>query len=456
MFAPSAAARTETRALLREARPLVLTNLGNMTLGLVDVAVVGRLGEREIAAAGLGNTLFFNIALFGAGVLFALDPLIAQALGAREGHHAAKHALSGVALALLLALPLALLMLVVAEWVPPVSVDAPTAAATFEFVIARMSSLLPFLLTLAVRGYLQAHGKSRSLMLGVLVANVINLPAAIALVHGVPAIGLPALGLTGAGLASGIASVVQFAITAAPLPRMLAEDLGRAPTWADIDRARMGKVMRLGTPLGLQITLEAGSFWFVTLVIGTFGNTALAAHHIALTAVSTTFQVALGIGGATAVRVGRAIGHETGSESSRVRARRAGLLGIGIGAGSMALGALVFALFPEAIGRAMTSQPDVVAAAIPFFLVAACFQLSDGTQTVAQAALRGAGDTTWPLILNFGGHYLIGIPVGWLLARTMGLGPVGLWWGLSAGLTAVALLLLLRFARLSSRPIVRA
>lgn len=453
--APSPSA-IETRALLREARPLVLTNLGNMALGLVDVAVVGRLGEREIAAAGLGNTLFFNIALFGAGVLFALDPLIAQALGARESPGAAKHAISGVALAVLLSLPLALSMLVVGYYVPPVSVDAPTSAATFEFVLARMSSLLPFLLTLAVRGYLQAHGKTRSLMLGVLVANVVNLPAAIALVHGVPAIGLPALGLTGAGLASGIASVVQLVVTAAPIPRMLAADLGRAPTRSDVDRSRMGKVLRLGTPLGLQITLEAGSFWFVTLVVGTFGNTALAAHHIALTAVSTTFQVALGIGGATAVRVGRAIGHDEGSEDSRVRARRAGLLGIALGAGSMALGALVFALFPDAIGRAMTSQPEVVAAAIPFFLVAACFQLSDGTQTVAQAALRGAGDTTWPLFLNFGGHYLIGIPVGWLLARTLGLGPVGLWWGLSAGLTAVALLLLLRFARLSSRPIVRA
>lgn len=452
----SEAVKTEARALFSEARPLVLTNLGNMALGLVDVAVVGRLGEREIAAAGLGNTIFFNVALFGAGVLFALDPLIAQALGAKERPNGARTLVSGVALALALSVPLALLIALFAVIIPPLSVDAATVGPTRDFVWARISSLVPFLLTLAARGYLQSHGRTRSLMVGVVAANLVNLPAAIVLVHGVPAIGFEGLGVIGAGLASGVASLVQLAVTALPLPRMLEEDLGRAARRSDIELARMAKVLRLGAPLGFQIVLEAGSFWIVTLLIGTFGNTMLAAHHIALTAVSTTFQVALGIGGATAVRVGRAVGDGEGTEHARASARRAGLLGIAFGAGSMALGAIVFAVMPDLIGRAMTSELPVVAAAVPFFLVAACFQLSDGTQTVAQGALRGAGDTTWPLVLNFGGHYLIGLPVGWTLAHTFGLGPVGLWWGLSAGLTAVALLLLLRFDRLTRRPISRA
>lgn len=459
-----AASRTEVAALLREARPLVLTHLGNMSLGLVDVAVVGRLGEREIAAAGLGNTIFFNVALFGAGVLFALDPLIAQALGARERPVAAANAVSGLALAVAMALPLVALTLAVTAVVPGMSVDADTVGPTQAFVAARLTGLLPFLLTLGCRGYLQAHGNTRSLMVGVLVANVVNLPVAIVMVHGSEAIGLPglfpAMGLIGAGLATGLASVVQFLVTAAPVPRMLAEDLARAVRAGDVELRRMAQVLRLGTPLGLQIMLEAGSFWIVTLIIGTFGNTQLAAHHIALTAVSTTFQVALGVGGATAVRVGRAVGDGSqagaSSEEARARARRSGLLGIAIGATAMGLGAVAFALVPAAIAGAMTSQPGVVAAAIPLFFVAACFQLSDGTQTVAQGALRGAGDTVWPLICNFAGHYLIGLPVGWALAHHAGLGPVGLWWGLSAGLTAVAALLMWRFERLSRRPIRRA
>jgi MATE family multidrug resistance protein len=444
------AARQELSALLGEARPLVLTNLGSMALGLVDVAVVGRLGAREIAAAGLGNTIFFNVALFGMGVLFALDPLIAQALGAKERPTGARVLVSGLALAAVMSLPLAALVLLVAETVPPLSVAPETAALTRDFVIARLSSLLPFLLSLGARGYLQAHGRTRSLLVGVLAANVVNLPAALVLVHGIG--GFAGLGVVGAGLAAGLASLVQLVVTALPIPGMLREDLGRPASRQDLDVPAMGKILRLGVPLGLQIMLEAGSFWIVTVLIGRFGDTALAAHHVALTAVSTTFQIALGIGGATAVRVGRAVGD--GLDPSAPR--RTGWLGIGLGAAAMGLGALLFGTIPEAIGRAMTSEADVVAAAVPFFLVAACFQLSDGVQTVAQAALRGAGETLWPLVLNFAAHYAVGLPLGWWLASERGLGPVGLWWGLSAGLTAVAILLAIRFDLLAGRRIERA
>jgi MATE family multidrug resistance protein len=241
-------------------------------------------------------------------------------------------------------------------------------------------------------------------------------------------------------------------VTALPIPGMLREDLDRDAARQDVDPAAMRKILRLGVPLGAQIMLEAGSFWIVTVLVGRFGDTALAAHHIALTAVSTTFQIALGIGGATAVRVGRAVGD--GLDPSAPR--RTGWLGIGVGAAAMGLGALLFGTIPDLIGRAMTSEVEVVAAAVPFFLVAACFQLSDGVQTVAQAALRGAGETIWPLVLNFAAHYAVGLPLGWWLASERGLGPVGLWWGLSAGLTAVAILLAIRFDLLARRRIERA
>lgn len=447
---PEAGLRDELSALVLEARPLVLTNLGNMALGLVDVAVVGRLGAQQIAAAGLGNTIFFNVALFGMGVLFALDPLIAQALGAKERKNGARALLSGVALALAMVVPLALGIVALAWLVPPLSVSAETAALTRTFVLARLTSLVPFLLLLAARGYLQAHGKTRSLLVGALAANVVNLPAAILLVHG--GLGIPAMGLAGAGIATGIATVVQLIVSALPLPSMLREDLGERAHLGLAERATVLKILRLGVPLGLQIMLEAGSFWIVTVLIGTFGDTPLAAHHVALTAVSTTFQIALGIAGATSVRVGRAVGDARDARAPL----RIGWLGIGLGAAAMGLGAIAFAAIPGTLARGMTSDAAVVAAAVPFFLVAACFQLSDGVQTVAQGALRGAGETTWPLFLNFGGHYLIGLPLGWWLAHEVGLGPVGLWWGLSAGLTAVALLLSVRFDRLARRPIARA
>jgi MATE family multidrug resistance protein len=121
----------------------------------------------------------------------------------------------------------------------------------------------------------------------------------------------------------------------------------------------------------------------------------------------------------------------------------------------MCFGAIAFLTIPRTLGALLTDKPAVIEAAVPLLAVAAAFQLSDGVQAVAAGALRGAGDTRVPFIANFIGHYLIGIPVGTALAFGAGLGAPGLWWGLSAGLTAVAVSLTTRFWLLSRKIIHR-
>lgn len=448
--AHAAAISAEARALAVAASPLVLTNLGNMLLGMVDVAVVGRLGQSALAGAGLGNAIFFNVALFGLGVLFGLDPLVAQALGAGERPKAARVFSSGVALALGLSVPLAIVILLLGHSVDQLGAPSDAVAPAREYVMARVFSLPPFLLLMTVRAYLQAHGRTRSLVVGVVAANVVNLPVAIVLTLGAPAVGVPGYGVVGAGLAATVATLVQLAVSAAPVRALFREDAGsdgRARPVAELARG----VLRLGLPIGGQIALEAGSFSIAAFLVGRFGSAALAAHQIVLSYVSATFQIALGVGAATSVRVGRAVG-----AGDRAHARRAGLVGIAAGAGVMVLGAITFLWVPGALARTMTDVEGVVTTAISFFLVAACFQLSDGVQTVAQGALRGAGDTRGPFLINLAGHYGLGLPLGIALAWSAGLGAVGLWWGLSLGLTAVAALLTVRFLVLSSRPIARA
>lgn len=184
--------------------------------------------------------------------------------------------------------------------------------------------------------------------------------------------------------------------------------------------------------------------------MGSIDTRALASHQVAITLASMTFMVPVGIGAATSVRVGRAVGRGDAAGT-----RLAGLLGIGVGAAFMSGAALAFLLAPELLARLITNQAPVIAAALPLVLVAAVFQLSDGVQAVAAGALRGAGDTRLPLVANLGGHYLIGLPLGIVCAFEWGLGAQGLWWGLSAGLTVVAAILTHRFVRLSSRPVAR-
>ena len=195
---------------------------------------------------------------------------------------------------------------------------------------------------------------------------------------------------------------------------------------------------------------EFGVFSLVNVLMGNIDERALAGHQVAITLASATFMVPVGIGAAASVRVGRAIGRGDGPGT-----RLAGLVSLASGMGFMAVSALAFLLVPRQLAGVITDKADVISAAVPLLFVAAVFQLSDGAQAVAAGALRGAGDTRFPLLANLAGHYLIGLPLGVLLAFHFGMGARGLWWGLSAGLTGVALALGSRFLRISSRHVLR-
>ena len=115
--------------------------------------------------------------------------------------------------------------------------------------------------------------------------------------------------------------------------------------------------------------------------------------------------------------------------------------------------AAVFALFPKQVASILTDKPDIIAATVPVIIVAAVFQISDGIQAVGAGALRGTGDTKFAFVANVVGHWFVGIPIALWLGFAAGYGVVGLWWGLCAGLSAVAVLLFVRFRRISSREI---
>jgi MATE family multidrug resistance protein len=205
----------------------------------------------------------------------------------------------------------------------------------------------------------------------------------------------------------------------------------------------------LGLPIGLQYGAEVAVFSLVGVLAGRMGQQSLAAHQITLTLASFTFCGAVGIAQAGSVRVGWAVGaREPGGP------RLAGLATLAVGGAYMALMALGLWLFPEALAGLFTDGPDLVAASVPVLMVAAVFQLSDGAQAVGVGILRGAGETRFPFLANLIGHYLIGLPVAIAIGLFWGGGITGLWWGLCAGLTAVAAALLTRFWRLTGRPIV--
>jgi MATE family multidrug resistance protein len=453
--APAEGRREELRALWRLSLPLIASYAGHQMMSLVDTAMVGRLGATAIAGVGIGNAIYFVITIVGLGCVLGMDPLVSQSLGAGEEARARRVLWQGLRLAVVVGVPLSALLALSPALLAPAGIDAQTAEQVERYLYARLPNTIPFLLFIAARCYLQARGVTRPIVISVVLANLVNLVGNAVLIYGdealdwfdIPGIGLPALGVAGSGLASSLAAIISVLLLAAAIRALPAPaDPGRRRHDPQIQRA----LWRIGLPLGLQLLAEVGVFSLAAVLIGGLGAGAAAGHQIAITLASLTFCVTLGVASATSVQVGLHVGR-----GDTPAARRAGLLGLGLAAGFMSFSAVTFVAIPALLAAVFTDDPQAVAAAIPLLQIAAVFQLSDGTQVVAAGALRGAGDTRVPLYANLLGHYAVGFPLILALGFGLDLGAPGVWWGLSAGLTAVALTLALRFVRLSSRPIRR-
>jgi MATE family multidrug resistance protein len=439
--------------LLRLAAPLVATFAGTQLMSFVDTAMVGRLGSVALAGVGIGNGIFFAVTIIGMGCVLGMDPLVAQALGAGEHREARDVLRAGMRVALLASVPIVLLVALLPALLVPAGVEAATAAATRTFLWGRLANALPLLLFTAMRSYLSALGRTRAVVLSVVVANVVNVIGDGLLIYGdealvwvgLPAVGLRGLGVLGAGISTSFSSIVSLAVVALGVRALDASSRPAPPRPLPVRR-----VLGLGAPIGLQLLAEVGAFAIASVLAGRLGATQAAGHQVALNLASFSFTVSLGIASATAVLVGRAVGR--GDTPS---ARRAGFAGLAASASFMACASAAFFLAPSVLARLLTDQPDVLAAALPLVRVAAFFQLSDGAQVTAAAALRGAGDTRTSQIANLVGYYVIGLPLAVALGFGAGWGAVGIWWGLSAGLTSVALTLTARFHWLSSRAIAR-
>lgn len=437
MNAPVKPAASELRTLLRLAAPIAFTQAGYALMGLVDTAVVGRLGAAPLGAVGLANGLFFALAVVGLGAMFGLDPLFAQALGARDDQRAHELIWQGLWLSCVVTLALALPIAAIPFVLEPSGIPPDIARDARLYLWLRLPALWPMFAFAALRSYLQAGHRTRALVISTVVANVANLGLDIALVFG--KFGLPALGAPGSGLATSICALLQFLVLAA----VVHPGRRRPPRALDLRKA-----LSVGIPVGLQMGAEVGVFALVGVLAGRLGAQSLAAHQVAISLASFTFCAAVGVGMAGTVRVGWAIGAR-----NTPAARRSGLTAFVGGAGVMSFAALAFWLAPGALARLLSDQPEVIAASVPLLAVCAVFQLSDGIQGVGAGVLRGAGDTRFTFAANVAGHYLVGLPIAILLGLRLGQGVIGLWWGLCAGLTAVAVALLLRFLRISAREI---
>jgi MATE family multidrug resistance protein len=302
----------------------------------------------------------------------------------------------------------------------------------------------------AFRHYLQGMNLVRPIMVVLVSANLVNVFANWLLIFG--KLGFPAMGAEGAGWATCISRVYMcLGLLAYILYRERRYDVGLSRRSLALDVDRIRHLTRLGFPAALQRGLEIGVFAMATALIGRLDPVSLAAHQIAINIASVTFMVPLGISSAGAVRVGQALGRRDPQA-----ARRSGWTALFLSSAFMSVAGLTLLLIPRVILRGFTTDPAVIATGVTLLFIAAIFQLFDGLQVVATGVLRGAGDTRTAVVTNVVGHWLLGLPIGYVLCFELGWGAPGLWVGLSVGLIAVGVLLLYVWAqRVELKPQIR-
>jgi multidrug resistance protein, MATE family len=427
---------TGLRQILALALPVIAAELGWMFMGVVDTIMVGPLGPAAIAAVSIGNAGYEVFALTGIGLLLGLDTLVSQSFGAQETKECNRWLWQALYLAAVISGPMMLAMSVVPAVLRGARVNASVVSLAAPYLHALTWSLPPLLIYAACRRYLQGMSVVRPVMFALISANVVN------------AVGNRLLigpyGVAGVGWSTCIARVYMAAALACVAILREPDLLRRIPR---PDPQRVWRLLQLGAPAAGQLLLEIGVFATATVLAGRLSAQALAAHHIAINIAATTFMVPLGVSSAAAVAVGQAIGR-----GDPAGARRAGWLSLALGAGFMFTAAIVLLTAPAALIGIFTRNSGILEIAVPLMFVAALFQTFDGIQVVATGVLRGAGNTRTPMLANLLAHWLLGLPAGYLLCFTFGLGVTGLWIGLSIGLIAVATLLLAAWWRIQLRP----
>jgi MATE family multidrug resistance protein len=447
----------ELRQQFALAIPLAAQQLGFQLMGSVDAALLGRYDDTALAAAGVGNYLLFVISAIGLGVVMGLDSVVPKAIGGGRHDDARRYLHAGLRLAVLVGLAGMLVVLATPRLLGLADAPKEIIADARLYVYLRSLGIVPYLISVALRSYLAANNITRPLIFAVIIGNILNTLLDWALIFGVEPLGIPALGVAGAAIATSIVQVLIAMVYVAGVRALdgkhgrheRVRSQARRTSGAQQRRRRCGdqstraevtEVARYGWPVGGQLFAEVGIFGVATVLAAKLGTLPAAAHTIALNIASFTFSMAVGIGAATSVRVGLAVG-----EGNIALARRRGQLGLVTGVCVMGCFALVFLLTPGPLARLFTDDSAVIVAATPLLAIAALFQLSDGAQAVGAGALRGLGETRATLVGNVIGHYAIGLPISLGLAFSAGMGARGLWWGLSAGLTVTALYLVARF-----------
>jgi MATE family multidrug resistance protein len=420
---------------LKLAVPLIIGQLGQMLIGLSDTLMVGWLGVTELAASSFANTLVMLPMMIGIGMSMAVSIRVSQARGAEDpdsARTAVRHGIYLTSAIGVLGLAGAFVML---PFLGMFHQDPKAVAVMPGFYLYIAASMVPGMASMAVKAHADAMNRPWPMFWISLGGVLLDIFFNWVLIFG--NLGAPAMGITGAGLSTLIARTVALGAMVYWCRRdPYLREWSPRRWFRKPDMTALRDLFRAGFPSSMHLLAEVSAFVAASLLVGTIGDAALAAHQVAIQCAATIFMVPLGLSMALTVRMGEAFGAK---DYRRMRPILAS--GWMLGVAFTLLSATGFVVYNHEMAAAFIKDNRVRDMAAGLILVAAAFQFSDALQIVSAGALRGIDDVKGPAWIAFGAYWVVSIPLGWALAFPGGWGVNGMWWGITAGLTLTSIAL---------------
>jgi len=446
--------RDEARRMFHLAVPVFFAQLSQMLMGVVDTIMTGHYRTADMAAVAVATSIWVPVSLFGIGVMLALTPLIAQRLGAGDRKSVPHLLRQGVVLAMSLSAPLVAILLLLAHNIHWFGLEPDLARITAGFLRAISCGLPGFLLFIAVRGLLDGDARTRPAMLIAFCGLLLNIPCNYLLIYG--RYGLPELGGVGSGVSTAIAhwfmgiALVWYTRRAASykdLQPLYAPLWRGVPEMPRLDFSLMARILRIGVPGALALLFEVSCFTICPLLLAPLGTTVVAGHQVAMNFTSLLFMIPLALCITSTIRVGRCLG-----EGRPVAGQTASWTALSAGFVMACATCVGIILLRDEITGLYTNDPLARALAAHLLLYTAAFQLVDAVQIICLGSLRGYNDTLFISVASFGGYWCLGLPLGFVLARTdllvPHMGAAGFWTAFVICLSLLALVFLWRLRRL--------
>lgn len=418
--------------------PVIFSQIGQVTVNLVDNIMVGHLGTTELAAASFAINIFHVGMLFGLGITLGITPLVGQSLNSPNPNNTGSWFRNGVLVNFIASLLLCAAMSSVVLFMNRMGQSDEVVQMAIPYYLIQVSSLIPLMLFFSFKQFFEGIGNTKIAMVITIAANLLNIGLNYILIYG--KMGFPSLGLNGAGYATLVSRLIMpviFMVVMMKRPKFrvyLTEAIH-----ACFEKLKIKRLVSIGMSIGMQMVIEILAFSIGAIMLGWISKEALAGHQVAISMAGMTYMISFGLASGTTIRVSHAFG-----EHNLKEVKHAVYASLHLVIAFMALMGILFVLLRNQVPLLFTTDPAVIKIAAGLLVVGAFFQVFDGIQVVLLGALRGIADVRIPMLMAFFSYIVVSLPVSYLLAFTFNFGYSGVWIGFVFGLSTAAVLFGLR------------